>query len=103
MDDSEDALNKRRGRSGRPLNRLKQWLKENGDHVCCVCARPIDMELSRIDRNNKWAWTLDHHIPLSKAPHLALERSNAREAHRTCNSAKGNREVRIATNASRRW
>lgn len=97
--EDEQALNLRRGRSGRPLMRLKAWLKSTGANVCWICAQPIDLDL---DPNDKWGWTLDHALPLSKYPWLALDKANAREAHRTCNSSKGNRERRTGR-ISRDW
>lgn len=83
-----EALNYRRGRSGRPLGRLKKRLRLEGAGICWICGQAINMQLPR---NDRWAWTLDHVLPLSTHPHLALDYANAREAHRACNSAKGNR------------
>ncbi|MYV58031.1 HNH endonuclease [Streptomyces sp. SID3212] len=93
----------RRGRGGRPLNRAKALLKTEGSNVCWICGAPIDLVLSARDPNHAMAWTLDHAIPLSIRPDLSLEPSNHREAHRKCNSSKGNRVRKIARNASRAW
>lgn len=101
--DDDYGLMYRRGRSGRPLTRLKTWLKANGDNVCWRCGKAIDMALSKADHNHAMAWTLDHVVPLSIDPSLALEPSNAREAHRKCNSARGNSTSRITMRATRIW
>lgn len=93
----------RRGRSGRPLTRLKDWLKSTGSNVCWRCNKPIDLIAHAADPNGKWSWTLDHAIPLSVRPDLALDYENAREAHRSCNSSRGNRVKTPPKNASRRW
>lgn len=98
-----DDIDYRRGRSGRPLMRLKALLKLEGDNVCWICTKPIDMDLSRRDPRHAMAWTLDHLIPLSVQPDLALEPANHREAHRRCNSAKGNRSLKRESKGSRNW
>lgn len=84
----EDALNYRRGRSGRPYRRLRVLLKAVGSNVCWLCAQPIDMDLPP---RHPLAWSLDHAIPLSVRPDLALDEGNAREAHLGCNARKGAR------------
>lgn len=76
----------RRGRSGRPYQRMVRELKRDGVHVCWICGVPIDMALHH---NDKWSWTLDHVLPKHTYPCLSLDSTNHREAHRTCNSAKG--------------
>ncbi|WP_309095297.1 HNH endonuclease, partial [Streptomyces sp.] len=53
---------------------------------------------------SRWAFTLDHAIPLSLGGDL-LDPANARSAHRRCNSARGNRITQTLpqARASRRW
>ncbi|TQN30602.1 HNH endonuclease [Haloactinospora alba] len=80
--------NYRQGRSGRPLARAKARLKREGSNVCWLCGRSIDVSLPS---TSPMSWTLDHAIPLSVRPDLALDPSNHREAHRRCNSTRGNR------------
>lgn len=65
--------------------RASALLKQTGDHICWICRMPIDMGLPV---NDKWSWTLDHYYPLALYPCIGLLRTNHREAHRTCNSAK---------------
>ncbi|MEV2277720.1 HNH endonuclease [Nocardiopsis sp. NPDC049922] len=84
------SLDYRRGRSGRPLARAKARLKREGSHVCWWCGHAIDMQLSQLDPNHRDAWTLDHAIPLSHGGD-PLDPGNHREAHRRCNSSRGNR------------
>lgn len=91
------------GRSSHAFTHLKNILKRDGDHVCWLCTLPIDMSLSKRDPRHAMAWTLDHVVPLSLDPSLALEPTNAREAHRRCNSKRGNRVGRITMHASRVW
>lgn len=98
----DPGLDYRRGRSGRPLQRLKAILKSEGANVCWICGRAIDLELSKLDPNHREAWTLDHERPLSLGGD-PLDITNAREAHRRCNSARGNRPPKPPVNASRRW
>lgn len=90
----------RRGRSGRPLTRLRDKIKREGSHICWLCGKPIDMALHY---NDPWSWTMDHLIPLSDAPWLALDEANIREAHRSCNSSRGKRAPIRKVRASRNW
>ncbi|GAA1766101.1 HNH endonuclease [Streptomonospora arabica] len=80
-------LDYRRGRSGRPLARAKARLKREGSNVCWSCGKPIDLSL---DVRHPMSWTLDHATPLSRGGD-PLDPSNHREAHRRCNSIRGNR------------
>lgn len=77
-----------RGRGGRPYNRVRHMLRKFGPHLCWICGDPINMYA---DKRAPESWTMDHVVPLSKAPCLALELTNLREAHRSCNSRKGAR------------
>lgn len=101
--DKPPASNYRRGRSGRPFNRAKDRLRREGDHVCWICGQQIDMTLRQGDGAG-WDWTLDHVLPLSLDDQdMALDPSNHREAHRRCNSSRGNRVVQPPITGSRRW
>lgn len=102
MTAAADSLNYRRGRSGRPLSRAKQRLKETGSHICWHCGRPIDMQLSALDPNHVMAWTLDHATPLSCGGD-PLDPNNHREAHRRCNSSRGARPPVEPQRRSRSW
>nr|DAK57429.1 MAG TPA: HNH endonuclease [Caudoviricetes sp.] len=52
--------------------------------VCWLCGNPIDMDLPP---GHKAAFTLDHIVPIARGGDL---HSEARPAHRACNSARGN-------------
>lgn len=52
-------------------------------NICAKCKRKIKKESNL---------TVDHILPRSKYPHLALDDSNLQILCRSCNSAKGNRE-----------
>lgn len=95
-----EDMDYRRGRSGRPLGRLKAQLKAEGANICCHCGKGIDLSLPP---NHKWAWTIEHVLPLRDYPELALDINNAREAHRTCNSSKGARIEQPPTPDQRVW
>ena len=58
--------------------------------ICWLCALP-------------GADTIDHVIPTSKAPALALDPGNWRPAHRVCNARRGNRATMPPSPRSRRW
>lgn len=92
-----------RGRSGRPIARIRAQIKREGSHICWLCGKPIDMGLHHKDR---WSWTIDHVLPLKFYPHLALDMANMREAHRACNSARGagnNGDGHTKGSTSRNW
>lgn len=101
--DRHQASNYSRGRSGRPLQRIKGMIRREGTHVCWICHGPIDMELTQYTGRGM-DWTLDHYTPLSRDDHgQALDPSNLREAHRRCNSARGTRVAEFDPDTSRRW
>jgi 5-methylcytosine-specific restriction endonuclease McrA len=90
-------------RNGRRYRELCTWLRSQG-LPCWICGRDINYALKGMDaQRSRWAFTLDHLIPLSRGGDL-LDRANARPAHRRCNSSKGNRTAATAPlRASRRW
>ncbi len=65
-----------------------QVIKEYGK-VCCECGLYID---------NSIDVTVDHILPRSKHPELALSSGNLRVLCRSCNSKKGNRDSEIYAN-----
>ncbi|MBB4783785.1 HNH endonuclease [Streptomyces rapamycinicus] len=85
-------------RNGRPYRRLVAEVKAQS-MPCWICGHDIDPTL---DARNTWSFTLDHAVPLSRGGSL-LDPSNARSAHRRCNSARGNRLTVRQPRASRRW
>lgn len=89
-------------RNGRPYRRLTAQQRALG-LPCWRCGHPIDYSLTGYAaQRSRWAFTLDHAVPLSKGGSL-LDPANARSAHRRCNSARGNRITQPQTRASRRW
>lgn len=88
-------------RNGRPYRRLVDWLKAQR-LPCWLCGHNIGYEL---DARHPLSFTLDHLVPLSRGGNL-LDRTNARPAHRRCNSSRGNRTTppkAASQRASRRW
>lgn len=98
MDEDAVAAYKR-GRSGRPIQRIRTYIRTHGTHVCWICGECIDTTLPDTHR---YSWTIDHVLPLSLYPHMGMDMDNMREAHRTCNSSKGNRDT-TSTKTSRNW
>lgn len=91
------------GRQGYRWRKLVARLREELPPVCWLCRGPIDR---RLPAKHADSWTADHVIPLIEAPHLAMEPSNIRPAHRRCNSAKGDgrrRQGGPPPKASRHW
>lgn len=76
-------LNVRRGRSGRPFVRLQRAVFATYTH-CWLCGEVVDQSLPV---NDRMARSLDHVVPLVQGGD-PLDPSNARLAHRKCNSAK---------------
>ncbi|MFD9047672.1 HNH endonuclease [Streptomyces zaomyceticus] len=91
-------------RNGRPYRRLTLYQRTLG-LPCWICGQAIDYRITGDEaRRSSWAFTLDHVLPVSRRADLLLDPSNARSAHRRCNSARGNRaDVTTPTRASRRW
>ncbi|MGW1492575.1 HNH endonuclease [Streptomyces sp. NPDC002402] len=89
-------------RNGRPYRRLCDW-QRSLRLPCWKCGRPIDYTITGLAaQRSRWAFTLDHFIPLSRGGDL-LDRANARSAHRKCNSERGNRMADKVAGTSRRW
>ncbi|TXS20216.1 HNH endonuclease [Streptomyces sp. adm13(2018)] len=90
-------------RNGRPYRDLTA--RQRALHLpCWLCGGDINYALRGLDaQRSRWAFTLDHLIPLSRGGSL-LDPANARSAHRRCNSAKGNRAgTRAQERTARRW
>ena len=86
-------------RNGRPYRRLVTQQRGYG-LPCWLCGHAIGYQL---DARHPLSFTLDHYIPLSRGGSL-LDPTNARSAHRRCNSARGNRTERTAApKTSWRW
>lgn len=85
-------------RNGRRYRRLCAEVRAMGQ-PCWLCGHHIDLTL---DPRDRWSFTLDHLIPLSKGGDLE-DPANARSAHRCCNSARGNRTNPRRPDTSRRW
>lgn len=79
-------LNVRRGRSGRPYERLKAKVFAEETH-CWVCGDYVDQTLWY---QHALARSLDHVTPLSRGGH-PLDRANARLAHKRCNTIRANK------------
>lgn len=56
---------------------------------CWLCFNPIDYRA----RSGPKAFELDHAIPVSTAPELAMVESNFRASHSLCNRRRGDAEV----------
>jgi 5-methylcytosine-specific restriction endonuclease McrA len=74
------------GRQGRTWRKLCERVRRH-QSVCWLCGKPIDKTLPHTDR---MAFTVDHVIPRTVDPSLALVYDNLRAAHLSCNSSKGN-------------
>ncbi|NUP19861.1 MAG: HNH endonuclease [Streptomyces sp.] len=91
-------------RTGRPYIRLTRAQRALG-LPCWICGRDIDYTITGYAaQRSKWAFTLDHAIPITRGGSL-LDPTNARSAHRRCNSQRGNRTHtrQPQARASRRW
>lgn len=92
-------------RNGRPYRRF--CAKQRALRLpCWLCGEPIDYNITGpLASRHPDAFTLDHAEPVSKRPDLLLTTTNARSAHRRCNSARGNRtdQKHQPVRASRRW
>ncbi|NUL09080.1 HNH endonuclease [Streptomyces lunaelactis] len=89
-------------RNGRRYRTLCQQQRALG-LPCWLCGKDIDYSITGpLASRHRWAFTLDHLLPLTKGGDL-LDPANARSAHRRCNSARGNRMTVKTAGTSRRW
>ncbi|MFS0697769.1 HNH endonuclease [Streptomyces nitrosporeus] len=89
-------------RNGRPYRRLCETQRALA-LPCWICGRDIAYNITGPEAGkHPGAFTLDHLIPLSRGGDL-LDPTNARSAHRRCNSRRGNRMATAQPQASRRW
>lgn len=83
-----ESLNYRRGRSGRPFERLKKRVYATETH-CVICRRPVDMSLPYRDpvtgKVNTMAKSIEHGTELDAGGHPY----DGHLAHLGCNSRKG--------------
>lgn len=89
----------RHGRDGHRVREARRRQRSKG-LPCYLCGQPIDYSAGPDD---PLAFNLEHVIPLSVAPELALDPSNHRSAHRRCNRAKGAGPAVVPTRTSRAW
>lgn len=78
---------------------LETYSDADGTGVCWICLGLVD---TTIDGRLPEGPTLDHVIPRSKGGD-PLDPNNARLAHKSCNSSKGNRPVMRKAVTSRAW
>jgi hypothetical protein len=104
---------------GNPAGRIcvgAKWRRLQNDFyravtvwACCRCGGPVDKRLRFTDPRNRWAPSIEHTIPKSVRPDLAMDPRYWKLAHFGCNSSRGNgvtrgRGVRTGTRAtSRNW
>lgn len=78
-------------RGGRAWRKLRLMVLATSDR-CWLCGK-VRCEKGCCDRAN----TADHVLPFSTHPHLAMEPSNLKPAHRCCNSKRGDSPPDVAT------
>ena len=74
--------------------------RQRSKHLLCwICHLPIDYHAPP---RTRWSFSLDHVVPRSLGGDPLAE-WNARSAHYSCNSARGNGTRKAKTTPSRRW
>lgn len=86
-------------RRGNPAQR--EWVGNNrtaiqrdvyaSSDVCCHCGKQVDFDA---DPRSRWAPSVEHFTPRSKGGD-PFDRANCGLAHYGCNSARGNRELKL--------
>ena len=87
------------GRIGHKWRKAKAHVRRTQD-VCHLCGQAIDKTLPP---NHRMSFTVDHVEPLSLNVERALDRTNLKAAHRSCNSSKGNGDGELVVRNSREW
>lgn len=91
-----DEWDPRRGRSGRPIRRLRQIVYAR--EICWLCGKPVDYT---VPKRHPQAPSLDHRVPLSRGGH-PTDLGNAELAHYGCNSSRGAAKTTSATRVQSR-
>jgi CRISPR/Cas system Type II protein with McrA/HNH and RuvC-like nuclease domain len=78
----------RHGRAYRDLRDRLGRIWRNQNRPCWMCKQPIDWDADHRSGN---AYELDHVLPVSTHPDVALDPGNALPSHRSCNRNRGNR------------
>jgi 5-methylcytosine-specific restriction endonuclease McrA len=87
---SKDPNNPRRKHSAayqKAAKVFKEQCKAQGVVVCYFCGEYINMDLHHYD---KWSFTVQHIVPVSRGGGVA-DIENMAPAHRRCNAQEGNR------------
>lgn len=87
------------GRKGRPWRRAVEHVRRT-QSVCHLCGETIDQTL-RFPHPK--SFSVDHILPRSLNPELAMDRANLAASHLGCNSSKGNGTRRTEVPTSRDW
>lgn len=78
---------KRDWRYGKVCREYKEKCRATGNSNCYFCGESIDFDLHY---HNKWAFTVQHIVPVSRGG-AELDEDNFAPAHRSCNAREGNR------------
>ena len=70
------------------------------ESVCHLCGHDIDFNAQP---RTRFAPSVDHVVPISKAIDLAFVRENLRAAHYGCNSSKRDGRGQVKQPTSRQW
>ncbi|MCT1450635.1 HNH endonuclease [Corynebacterium sp. p3-SID1194] len=78
-------------RTGEAVQLRKRYRQqcENTHAPCWLCGQPIDYQAAALHPNS---FEVDHYLPRRDYPHLALEETNLRPAHSSCNRSRGARD-----------
>ena len=79
----ERELDPKRGRGGRPWERIKVLIYSR--EICWICGQPVRYD---VPGNDPLAPSVDHRTPLSLGGH-PTDFNNLELAHRSCNSSRG--------------
>ncbi|WP_406709351.1 HNH endonuclease [Trueperella pyogenes] len=83
-----------------PWQKLRNAYKQH-QRPCAICGQPIDYSAPP---NTPQAFELDHIIPKSKRPDLALDPGNLQPTHSICNRRKNNKTQPLSLgNPSKQW
>lgn len=77
-------------RAGKKLGREFKTQCQENNATCWLCHQPIDYTAPPQTPN---AFEPDHAIPRDTAPELALDPTNLRPAHCSCNRSRGKRDI----------
>ena len=91
---------KPQGHRWRKLRKQLRTQAQARNEPCWLCGRAIDWTAPP---QSPWSYEPDHVLPRWSHPHLAMELSNMRTSHTSCNRKRGSKPAIALRRSYSRW